>query len=73
MREGKVRCTASLTASATGGAINAITKIDQEFGRWFVTGSSDKSLKIWKWKKTDKNEQEQEADREMEDVFERAN
>lgn len=36
--------------SSNSGAINCLTKIDKQFGKMFAQGSSDKSIRMWKFK-----------------------
>ena len=44
----KLKCMAALCSNS--GSINCISKIDQQFGKMFAIGSSDKSIRMWKFK-----------------------
>jgi WD40 repeat protein len=47
-KNSKLKCMASL--SSNSGGINTLCKIDRSFGKMFAQGSSDKSIRMWKFK-----------------------
>jgi WD40 repeat protein len=48
IQSSKLKCMAGL--SSNSGAVNCLTKIDKGFGRMFVQGSADRSIRMWKYK-----------------------
>ena len=48
IKKKKLKCMAGL--SSNSGAINCLSKIDRGFGKMFAQGSSDKSIRMWKFK-----------------------
>lgn len=57
--------------SSNSGSINSLCKIDRQFGKMFALGSSDKSIRMWKFKDKYLNQaspiDNQEQDEEGED------
>lgn len=52
----KLKCMAQLTSAAS--SINSICSIDKQFGKMFAMGSSDKSIRMWKFKDLGPSESE---------------
>lgn len=48
MRQSKLKCMAQIHTNAHSQAINAITRIDVQFGQAFATAGVDKTIKIFK-------------------------
>ncbi len=48
IKKRKLKCVAGL--SSNSGGINCLSKIDRGFGKMFAQGSSDKSIRMWKFK-----------------------
>lgn len=44
----KLKCMASLSSGSS--SVNSICNIDKQFGKMFVQGCSDKSIRMWKFK-----------------------
>lgn len=79
----QLRCSAQLSLQtgqagvvANGNSsINTISKIDRQFGVMFATGSSDRQIRIWKYKDSnpyedDQNDQEADGQPDFEMVDE---
>lgn len=56
IRKRKLKCMAGL--SSNSGQINCLSKIDRGFGKMFAQGSSDKSIRMWKFKDKYLNEEQ---------------
>ncbi len=48
IKKRKLKCMAALCSNS--GGINCLSKIDRSFGKMFAQGSSDKSIRMWKFK-----------------------
>ncbi len=64
MKKRQLKCCAQLTGQAS--SINTLCRLDKQFGKMFASGSSDKSIRMWKFKskyaggQSDDEEQEEE-------------
>lgn len=65
LKNKKLKCMAQLSSNCS--SINSICSIDKQFGKMFAQGSSDKSIRMWKFKDLGPSEGENMESDESED------
>lgn len=65
IKKNKLSCQAALSQSS--GGINTLCRIDRQFGKMFSQGSSDRSIRMWKFK--DKYLADQESEEEEDEPY----